>query len=210
MNSDEYLRKITSAHITRPKYMAWLKELLDLLCEIGTVFEDMNAAYSVETAIGRQLDVVGTTVGVDRPLSADDEDYRKLIYAKIMRNMWDGTNENLVVLWDTIYPNNKMTFWDHQDMTAHFCVDGIVSDFLLNLIPRGELIPKPMGVGYTVTNRLPVVSGEINVYVGVALYGACTHSFGPVTMPDLDSVCYLVDELGSYLMDENSVVITDD
>jgi len=182
MNSSAYLEKITSAHITRPKFMAWLKELLDLLCEAGTVLESMNAAFSLESAVGAQLDVIGATVGAERALPytsqyvgsgyLGDEDYRSYIRAKIMQNMWDGTNESLPGLWQAVYPDMEMSYTDNQDMSMTITIRGDVSNALSELIQAGLIVPAPMGVYQNFIIQSGVIpAAEVSVGSGLYEYG---------------------------------------
>lgn len=156
MISDEYLARITSAHITRPRFMAWLKVLLDMLCEYGTTVEGMNALFYIDNASGKQLDIVGEMVGASRALPftseyatdgmLSDADYRAFIRAKILQNMWDGTNETLPGLWSAVYPSLQMSYVDNQDMTMTITVEGDISNSISELIQAGMIIPCPSGV----------------------------------------------------------------
>ena len=182
MDSSAYLKKITSAHITRPRYMAWLKEVLDLFCEIGTVIETMNAAFYIESAVGEQLDVIGATVGASRALPftslnvgsgyLGDEDYRSFIKAKIMQNMWDGTNQSLPGLWQAVYPQLEMSYVDGQDMTMTITIKGEVSNAMTELIQAGLIVPSPDGVKQEFiisTGEIP--AAEVGVGTGIYEYG---------------------------------------
>ena len=215
-----YLNGIESQHSTKPRFMQHLTEILEKIDGATGAATDMPLAFFIEEAAGNQLDILGKLIGITRTITipgsdyygitVDDEQYRALLYAKIFANHWDGTIEMFHQIWnETLGKMMDASYIDNQDMTVDIIVNGIVSEFLLNLIPQGQLIPKPMGVRYTVINKLPEVSGSNSLYLGLALYGACTHTLGPIAMPDLDAEHYLVDELGNYLMDENSVVITD-
>lgn len=182
MESESYLAKITSAHITRPRFMAWLRFLLDMLCEYGSVVEGMNAAFYVEQAAGRQLDVIGAYVGADRmlPFASEhsddgmlpDAEYRALIKARILQNMWDGTNESLPRLWQAVYPSLQMSYADNLDMTMTVTVTGDISNSMSELIQAGMIVPCPSGVHQTfVINTSTIPAAEIDLGTGVYEFG---------------------------------------
>lgn len=181
MDSTNYLNKITSVHITRTRFMAWLKEALDVFCEIGSVFETMNAAFYIESAVGEQLDVIGKTVGASRALPftsqygsgyLNDDDYRSYIKARILQNMWDGTNESLPLLWQAIYPQLEMSYVDGQDMTMVISIRGNVSNTMTELIQSGLIVPSPDGVKqeFIITTGT-ITAAEISVGTGLYEYG---------------------------------------
>lgn len=182
MNSDEYLARITSAHISRPRFMAWLKALLDMLCEYGTAVEQMNALFSLDQAVGQQLDFVGEMVGASRALPftsvlfesgmMNDRDYRAFIRAKILQNMWDGTNETLPGLWSAVYTDLQLSYVDNQDMTMTITVTGDISETLSELIQAGMIVPCPSGVQqiYNI-NTTTIEPAEIGVGTGLYEFG---------------------------------------
>lgn len=162
--------------------MAWLKEVLDVFCEIGTVIEAMNAAFYIESAVGEQLDVIGATVGASRALPftslhvgsgyLEDADYRSFIKAKIMQNMWDGTNESLPGLWQAVYPQLEMSYVDGQDMTMTITIKGDVTNAMTELIQAGLIVPSPDGVKQEFiisTGEIP--AAEVGVGTGIYEYG---------------------------------------
>ena len=161
MLPNEYLDKITSAHISRPRYMEWLEALLQLVCDAGTCSEGFDLAFYLETAVGKQLDMIGAIVGISRELPyasqyiddgiLADTEYRNAIMAKILFNQWDGTNQSLPLLWQAIYPSLQMTFHDNQDMTMSVEVRGTISNELSEMIQAGMIVPVPAGVGVTYT-----------------------------------------------------------
>lgn len=158
--------------------MAWLKTMFDMLCEIGSCAEGMSLAFFVDQAVGRQLDIIGSWVGASRDLSGSwgdslsDTDYRPYIKAKILCNMWDGTNESLPGMWQAIYPNLQMSFVDGQDMTMTVTVTGDISVSLSAMIQLGLIIPCPSGVHQTyVVNTSTIETAEISMDTGLYEFG---------------------------------------
>ena len=153
-----------------------------IACAIGTVLEGMDLAFALETASGKQLDVVGATVGASRALPytssyvADgmlpDGDYRDYIRAKILLNMWDGTNGSLPQLWQTVYPSLEMSYVDNQDMTMTVTIRGEVSNALSELIQAGMIVPRPMGVSQTIiVNSGSITPATVQMGTGLVEYG---------------------------------------
>ena len=182
MLPDEYLDKITSAHISRPRFMEWLASLLELVCAAGNVAGEMDLAFYVGSAAGAQLDMIGAIVGISRVLPfaseyteggiMEDSEYRSAILAKILRNQWDGTNESLPLLWQAVYPSLQMMYTDNQDMTIDVTVTGTISNTLSEMIQAGMIVPVPAGVGvsYTIYNS-DIEPAELGMDGGLFEYG---------------------------------------
>ena len=182
MIPDEYLEKVTSAHISRVRFMAWLKALLELACAAGTLSEGMDAAFYVESASGKQLDMIGKLVGISRELPfassyitggvMPDPEYRSAILAKILRNQWDGTNETLPTLWQAVYPSLQMEYTDGQDMTMTVTVQGAISNSMSEMIQAGMIVPIPAGVGvtYIIINNT-IEPADVGMGTGLYEYG---------------------------------------
>ena len=157
-----YLDGIESQHKGRPKFMASTERLLTKVDNGTSLIKDMPLLFYVKKAVGAQLDIVGAKVGADRrfpPISIpgyaellDDETYRKIILSRIVQNQWDGTNEMFREIWDsTIGDMLNAKYYDNQDMTMDMRIIGQIEPVMLEMILRGYIIPKPMGVGMSVT-----------------------------------------------------------
>lgn len=66
----DYLALITSEHVRSPKFIAWVGVVTGALGEISDVIASIPAAYDIDNAVGRQLDVIGEWVG--RPRVVED------------------------------------------------------------------------------------------------------------------------------------------
>lgn len=150
-----YLNRITSQHKIKPKYMALVAARLQPFIDLAECLESFDAAFDLENAVGKQLDVIGEYVGIKRLLNFQpqfssallpDPYYRMLIKAKISLNNWDGTVTGIKKLWGDIFPNYTVTVVDNQDMTLNVQITGLRSLFESELIKHGYITPKPMGV----------------------------------------------------------------
>lgn len=153
-----YLDGIESQHKTKPRYMAMVTCLLDKLDPAHTAAKEMPAAFNVHTAIGAQLDVDGEIVGVNRrfppvnipgmPTYLDDESYRQVILSKIIQNQWDGTYGQFKEMSAATLANTlNAVYHDNQDMTMGVTIKGQLTPIMVELLVRGYILPRPMGVG---------------------------------------------------------------
>lgn len=178
---ERYLDRIESQHKTKPKFMGTVTTVLEKLDPAHAVAKQLPREFYVYEATGAQLDIIGQIVGIDRkfppvnipglPEYLDDDTYRKVILARIVQNQWDGSYEKFREIWDaTLRGILDATYYDNQDMTMDVHITGQTPPTLIEMLLRGYIIPKPMGVGMTLTISEEVVSdanAKIKPYVGV-------------------------------------------
>jgi len=150
-----YLRRVAPQHM-KPKFLKWLSANLQPFFDGEVLLKSMDAAFDLDYSIGAQMDVTGDIVGRGRVLSfdpadgsspiLDDDTYRMLQRAKIVMNQWDGTIPGAMDLWDNLFPHYGLVIQDNQDMTMELIITGTTSSLERELIIRGYLGPKPMGV----------------------------------------------------------------
>lgn len=156
MSVNKYLDNITSQHRTKPKYMEWLKRNLNIIDNIYNVTKTIDPQFDIDYAIGKQLDILGETIGRERVLTfqplnghdpvLDDNTYRLVLKAKIAMNMWDGTIPQAYKIWDNIFKDIGLQIEDNQDMSFNAYVTGYVNQIRQDLIQNGYIVPKPEGV----------------------------------------------------------------
>lgn len=156
-----YLDGIESQHQSKPRYMAYVTALLDKVDPAHGAAKEMPAAFNVHNAVGNQLDVIGRIVGVDRkfppvnipgqPPYLDDASYRQVILSKIIQNQWDGSYEKFIEMARaTLDENIGAKYHDNQDMTMDVTIEGQLTPIMVELLLRGYILPKPMGVGMAI------------------------------------------------------------
>jgi hypothetical protein len=64
-----YTARITSEHAQAPKFMATVAALAQPAADLVAQLHGVTAAYDLDTAVGKQLDVVGAWVGATRHLT---------------------------------------------------------------------------------------------------------------------------------------------
>jgi len=173
-NNDHYLRRITPQH-RHPKFMEWLAANLKPHLEAEEVLMGMDEDFDLDNARGKQLDVLGQIVGRSRVLSFDpvdgsspilkDDIFELLIRAKISANQWDGTIPGVQALWENLFPEYQLIIHDNQNMTMDLYIVGLVSMLEMELMSRGYIAPKPMGVwiNYTFVTVHPEVITDVKV-----------------------------------------------
>ena len=186
MAIDKYLQLITSEHFVQPRYIDWVTAHLVKANVAVTLANNLSDFFDIDLASGKQLDILGQLVGIRRrldfqpdtaPAVLDDETYRLVLRAKIIRNQWDGTREGMVTLWKTIFPDEVLILVDNQDMSMDVLVPTFGENPLwAELIEKDYVIPRPMAVMmyYSIT-PLPffayAVSDEYSQGLGGYNYG---------------------------------------
>ncbi len=158
-----YIDLITSEHITKPKYVEWVRALLKPFIETINLNDEIKKAFNLNTSTGVQLDILGKILVQSRNMNFQpsdgsssilkDEDYRILLKAKVLKNQWKGTISEFYKYWNILFQNTPLNIYliDNQDMAPVIViwrsqVSSIVEDFLR----YGLLIPKPAGLGLSI------------------------------------------------------------
>jgi len=179
--NEHYLRRVVPQH-KKPKFMSWLEANLQPFFDSETLLKTFDAEFDISKARGIQLDVTGAIVGRDRILSfdpsdgsspvLDDETYRLLQKVKISLNQWDGTIPSAISLLQNMLPDYKFAIQDNQDMTMNLYVVGLITPLERELITRGYISPKPMGVWINFTFVLEYENLLSNLYAKGARQGS--------------------------------------
>lgn len=170
---DGYLKLITSEHSLRPKFNAMVSKLLDYTDPSMELCLSMHSAFDIDYAVGVQLDTLGDYLGKTRRLIynpaqgessiLNDDIYRILLKATILRNTWRGGIMDLYESWAELLPDIKLSIRDNQDMTIDVTIVGKLPTQLQELIRRGYIVPKPQGVRVNVQiNKGPIFAYELD------------------------------------------------
>lgn len=154
---DKYRKLLTSEYRHSPKLISWMLWILGEGTTYTNFIQMFVEAFDLDFAIGQQLDSIGRLVGVKRLLDfipsggesplLDDETYRFLIKATIIKNTWKGKLDDLYSAWKVLYPDSRLfQIQDLQDMTFNVIIAGDFSGLQKELISKGYIIPKPEGV----------------------------------------------------------------
>ena len=79
----------------KPRLMALTTAYLEQIQDLEDALFQLITDRTIETAVGPQLDGIGSIVGEDRE-GRDDDDYRLAIRVRILLNLTDGTIEQVI------------------------------------------------------------------------------------------------------------------
>ena len=136
-----YLDFLSPHNRQKPRFTALARAVLSQANDLFALLDTLPQAWSIETAVGQQLDTLGALTNIPRPPNTGDEDYRLYLRARLAAKNWDGTNETLPSVLARAFPDRTATLIDNQDGTVTFTLDGAAPPF-----PLEELIPLPAGV----------------------------------------------------------------
>ena len=142
-----------------PNLNANLASSLQLFEDVMTCNVGMTEAFDLDYAAGVQLDILGSIAGVSRTVSfqpsggvspiLDDTTYRLVIKATIANNQWQGTQDELYIIWKQLFSSGTIVIFDNQNMTCTITLTGVFSSIIQDLIVNGYIVPRPEGVEYT-------------------------------------------------------------
>lgn len=152
---DSYINLVTSQHRDKVKYIATLGVLLADLEHIFTLGVYLDDNFDLDMADTDQENILGDILGIERRVKLslnednvvlDNATYRNLLKAKIVKNTWRGSVEELQSIWRTVFPNVDLLIIDNQDMSIDVNVYGLDDEATRKLIAAGHIIPRPTGV----------------------------------------------------------------
>lgn len=171
----------------KPKAKATIEATVGLLPD-DLILEVING-FNIETAIGKQLDILGIYVGVDRFYdnegvmeSLGDEDYRILIKLKAIANTSDLSHKSLNEALYQFFGNDvRMDSEGNMEM-SYFLPKGKTA--IIRAAIQKEVLPRPMGV------RVAYIDEYDKIFFGFCTYEnqAINYKTGFRTYEDPDKV----------------------
>lgn len=153
----------------------------------------LQAAFSIGSAVGPQLDIIGKYVGVSRngynfsgAVTLGDSDFTQLIKIAIIQNSSGSSLADIQSLIQ-IFFSGVITVFDHADMHMDYFFDtAIGSNTLAEFFVKGGHLPKPMGVQLGAL----VYANPINNFFGMRTMLVPPHNVhGFNTMATYDTGC---------------------
>ena len=149
MDNSYYSNLLIMQYHNKPKAKATIEATVGLLPD-DLIMEVING-FDIETAVGKQLDILGEYVGVDRYYLVDnqaelldDEDYRILIKLKAISNTSDLSHKSLEEALYNFFGNTvRMDSDGNMEMT--YFVPKNKTPIIQAAIQK-EVLPRPMGV----------------------------------------------------------------
>ena len=139
---------------TQPKARATIDAIVEQAVADGVLYKVIDG-FNIDTAVGKQLDILGKYIGLNRTVKVNigstntniltDEQYRLLLKLKLISNTnFSSTSQIRSALYQ-LFPNDIRLF-DLRNMTYEYQLSSTFND-LVNVIIAEELLPSPMGIG---------------------------------------------------------------
>lgn len=133
----------------KPKAKATIEAVVSLIPD--DLIQEVTNGFDIETAVGKQLDILGEYIGVDRYYTEDgeikvldDEDYRIILKLKAISNTSNLSHKSLdESLYDFFKNSVRMDSDGNMEMT--YFVPKNKTPIILAAIQK-EVLPRPMGV----------------------------------------------------------------
>lgn len=155
-----YTNLLIKQYWDKPKAKATIKALiLNNVLLFENIINNFTGNFNINTAIGKQLDIIGSLIGVSRiyegiefentpaPNKLDDETYRLLIKLKGINNY---SVNSIKSISDGIYNflANKLIFVNNTDMTISYIIfSESEQDNIIKIITKNkDILPAPAGV----------------------------------------------------------------
>lgn len=154
---DYYADLLILQYKTKQNARAHIQAIIKELYGSGSLMDMVNG-FGLDTAVGKQLDVLGKYIGLNRQVKVNigdsdtniltDEQYRILLKLKLISNTnFSSTSQIRKALYE-LFPNDIRLF-DPRTMIYEYQLSTLFND-LVNVIIAEELLPLPMGLDYTI------------------------------------------------------------
>jgi hypothetical protein len=139
-------------YANKPKAYDTIKALVSGVI-MNQIVTDVQNAFSIDTAVGVQLDIIGKYAGVSRyaydfngAVTLNDTDYRILIKMKVVQNNSGSSLADIQFLLNEYFQGAFLVF-DYTNMQLSYMFDATYgSNQLAEILVKQKSLPKPMGV----------------------------------------------------------------
>ena len=177
-----------------------IRSLVNINSEIiFNICGEFNEKFGLETATGKQLDIIGEIVGINRNLSQnlnlDDENYRNFIKFKIIHNIsTTGTNKIENNVFNAFDENVILV--NNYDMSIDYIFNNQLDETTKQILKDNiDLLPSPTGVKIRIIFNIQTEKifgfanndGTIPKYI-VGFSGNTMEDLQPATVLDNDNI----------------------
>lgn len=147
-----YANLLILQYIGKPKAYATVKAFVTPAL-IDKLALSVQAAFEISSAVGDQLDILGSLVGVQRinrtftrQVSLSDNEFRVMITLKLIQNNSGSSLADIQALIKAYFPNSLRVFDQSNMQIGYFFNSAYGSSDLVEIFVQQGLFPKPMGV----------------------------------------------------------------
>jgi len=171
LNSEDYIKLLIIQYKNKPKARATIDLVASQLFSDDVYFQ-VNDAFNLDTAIGKQLDTLGKYIKLDRFLNdgtkLNDEDFRILIKFRIIQNNSSHSHFSIDESIKLFFENTVIASSNNK-MDIVYYIPEILEDVILASIQK-KVLPRPMAVNLTVIKK------KDNKMFGMSSYNTTTES----------------------------------